>query len=94
MKIWYLRKKISFNYFFNINLVNKCKEYGKNGNAFFCETCHKNICQNCFQICDEKNYTLKNLKEDKIIYEKQKELIKKIIQLNSIKKKIILKKKI
>ena len=35
MGIWYLRKKISFNYFFNINLVNKCKEYGKNGNAFF-----------------------------------------------------------
>ena len=79
MKIWYLRKKISFNYFFNINLVNKCKEYEKNGNAFFCETCHKNICQNCFQICYEKNHTLKNLKEEKIIYEKQKELIKSLL---------------
>ena len=74
-----MKKKISFNYFFNINLVNKCKEYGKNDNVFFCKICHKNICQNCFQICDKKNYTLKNLKEEKIIYEKQKELIKRIL---------------
>ena len=79
MEIRHLRKKISFNYFFNINLLNKCKEYEKNDNVFFCKTCHKNICQNCFQICYEKNYTLKNLKEEKIIYEKQKELIKRIL---------------
>ena len=80
-----MRKKISFNYFLNINLVNKCKEYGKNGNAFFCKTCHKNICQNCFQICYEKNHTLKNLKEEKNIYEKQKESIKTMLAEYSTK---------
>ena len=78
-------EKTSYHYLFNNDLVNKCKECMNNDNAFFCETCHENICQSCFQICAEKNHTLKNLKEEKNIYEKQKESIKTMLAEYSTK---------
>ena len=54
MEIRHLRKKISFNYFFNINLLNKCKEYEKNDNVFFSKLAIKIYAKIVFKFAMKK----------------------------------------
>ena len=53
--------------------INQCKDHGKKIDSY-CFDCKKNLCDDCNQICDEKDHNIKNFSDNKL-----RRRIKKII---------------